>query len=100
MSTVVNYQNRHESNLRSKPRSIKKTLFSKLSAKTALHAEDQELLKAAIEARNEWIENNSNFDYVSDELLIDYYTYRIKASEARYSYYLQLLKEKGLSRYL
>lgn len=66
----------------------------------ALSAEDRELVKVAIEARDEWIETNSNFEYVHEEMLIDYYTYKIKACEARYTYFLRLIKEKGLIRYI
>lgn len=101
MSTgEVKYQSRQESNIQPEPKGAGKVLLPKLSRETVLSAEDRELLKAAAEARDEWIENNANFEHVSDELLIDYYTYRIKASEARYAYFIRRIKEKGLSRYL
>ncbi len=76
-----------------------KPLFSKLSG-TALTSEELELLRVTQEARDKWIETNANFDHVCDELLVDYYTYLLKACEARYTYFIKLVKEKGLSRYI
>lgn len=78
----------------------KKLWLSKLPQNTALTAEEQELIKTALEARDEWIETSRNFDYVHEEMLVDYYTYRMKASEVRYDYFIKLVKEKGLSRYI
>lgn len=39
----------------------------------------------------------NNFNYVSDFLLVDYYTYQIKSFEVRYEYLIKLAKEIGLS---
>jgi len=78
----------------------KKLWMSKLPQNAALTAEEQELIKTALEARDEWIETSRNFDYVHEEMLVDYYTYRMKASEVRYDYFIKLVKEKGLSRYI
>ncbi len=97
----MNFGNLDLENLRSKS-------FSKLEARkkaqvrhlNVLTDEDKELLKAAIASREEWTENSKSFEYVSDEKLVDYYTYRIKASEARYAYFLNIVKEKGLSNYI
>lgn len=84
----------------SKPKSIKKPLFSKVSSAAALTNEEQELLRITLEARDEWIETSANFEHVYEEMLIDYYTYRIKACEARYAYFIKLVKEKGLTHYI
>jgi hypothetical protein len=65
-----------------------------------LTEEEKEIIKAAIESREEWIENSKKLDYVVDEKLVDYYIYRLKASEARYSYFLNIVKEKGLSNHI
>lgn len=78
----------------------KKLWMSKLPQNAALTDEEQELIKTALEARDEWIETSRNFDYVHEEMLVDYYTYRMKASEVRYDYFIKLVKEKGLSRYI
>mgnify|MGYP000894973598 CR=1 FL=1 len=47
-------------------------------------------------ARNEWINANMNFEYADSQEMVDYYTYRIKASEVRYEYFLRKAKEKGI----
>ncbi len=39
----------------------------------------------------------SNFDYADDSLMIDYYTYQIKAYEARFEYLIKKAKELGLT---
>lgn len=38
----------------------------------------------------------NNYDFAEDPELIDYYIYKIKASQARYQYLLKKVKEKGL----
>ena len=80
--------------------SARKPLLSRLSPAAVLSAEDRDLIKAAFEARDEWMDTNANFDYVSEGLLVDYYTYKLKACEARYAYFLKIVKEKGLSCYV
>lgn len=100
MSTgTVKYEPRHGKSPIG-PGSVRKPLFSKISPKALLSAEDRDLLKATFEARDEWIDTSTNFDYVNEALLVDYYTYKLKACEARYAYFLKIVKEKGLSRYL
>jgi len=38
----------------------------------------------------------NNFDYVEDSLLVDFYTYQIKAYEAKFEYLLKKAKEIGI----
>lgn len=38
----------------------------------------------------------NNFNYVEDALLVDYYTYQIKAYEAKHEYLLKRVKEIGI----
>lgn len=83
-----------------KPKSIRKSLLVRKPAKAELCVEEQELLKATFEARDEWVETSANFDYVHEELLVDYFTYRLKACEVRYAYFLKLVKEKGLTHFI
>lgn len=83
-----------------KRKGIKKSFLSRVPSTAVLNAEEQELLSAALEARDEWIEISGNFEYVHEEMLVDYYTYRLKACEARYAYFIKLVKERGLSRYI
>lgn len=73
------------------------TLPTKHKLKTTMmSAEDKELIMGALEARDEWIEVNSAFEHVHEEMLVDYYIYRLKACEARYSYFIKQIKERGL----
>jgi len=58
--------------------------------------EESELLKYITDARNEWLDANRNFEHAYEEELIDYYTYKMKACEARYTYFIKMAKEKGL----
>lgn len=39
----------------------------------------------------------NNFDHIQDSLMIDYYTYQIKAYEIKYEYLIKKAKEIGLS---
>jgi len=57
---------------------------------------EEELLEGIKSARNEWIDANMNFDYVDDQEIVDYYTYKILASQVRYEYFLKKAKEKGV----
>ncbi|MHB8063839.1 MAG: DUF2508 family protein [Ruminiclostridium sp.] len=39
----------------------------------------------------------NNFNYVNDFLMLDYYTYQIKAYEARFEYLIKKAKALGIS---
>lgn len=58
--------------------------------------ETEELLGCINDARTEWLNANMNFNYAEDSEVIDYYTYKIKASEIRYEYYLKKAREMGI----
>lgn len=96
---ALKYQPRQEKG-QLKTGSKKKSILFRVPSSAVLTAEEQELLRITLEARDEWIETNTNFEYVHEEMLIDYYTYRIKACEAKYAYFIKLVKEKGLSHYI
>lgn len=83
-----------------KAKSGRKRFFAWTGVRAALTADELQLIDTVLKARDEWLEAGINFDYVCDELLVDYYIYRMKACESRYTYFLRLAKEKGLSRYL
>lgn len=83
-----------------KSRGVRRKLLSKVTTCAELTAEDKEILNAAQQARDEWIETSANFEYVHEEMLVDYFTYKLKACESRYSYFVRLAKEKGLSHYI
>lgn len=51
--------------------------------------ENTELLSSIARAKLELEIANQNFSYVTDPLLVDVYTYQIKAAQAKYRYLLQ-----------
>ncbi|HOQ00113.1 MAG TPA: DUF2508 family protein [Acetivibrio clariflavus] len=58
--------------------------------------ETQNLIDSITKAKKEWIEASEDFNYAVDKEMIDYFTYKIKAYEARYEYLLRIAKEKGI----
>jgi hypothetical protein len=56
---------------------------------------DIELLENIKSAKKEWLDANSNFEYIEDKDIVDYYTYKILACRVRYEYFLKIAKEKG-----
>ena len=54
-----------------------------------------ELIKTIIKTREELKANNRNFEYAKDGL-IDYYTYEIKATQAKLDYLIKIAKAKGI----
>ena len=59
--------------------------------------ETVEIQKLLTDARNEWLDAVSSFEHAYEEMLVDYYTYKMKACEARYTYFIKLAKEKGVT---
>ncbi len=57
--------------------------------------QDRELIKSVIKAKLELDLTNRNFEQ-ADEELIDYYTYQIKANQAKLDYLLKKAKNKAL----
>lgn len=99
MNTVTSKYEPRKENGHPKLKSNRKTLFSRVPV-TTMTADEQELLRVTLEARDEWIETSANFEYVHEEKLVDYYTYKMKACEARYAYFIKIVKEKGLSHFI
>lgn len=66
----------------------------KITEKTEIEKEI-ELIKTIIKTREELKANNRNFEYAQDEL-VDYYTYQIKANQAKLDYLIKLAKAKGI----
>lgn len=56
---------------------------------------ETELVKAIIKTREELKVANCNYEYAQDEL-VDYYTYQIKANQAKLNYLIKLAKAKGI----
>ncbi|NLD46544.1 MAG: DUF2508 family protein [Clostridiaceae bacterium] len=76
--------------------------FIKLKEKSGLTTaeeinEMENLIECIRNARSEWLNAITNFEYVAENGLVDYYTYSIKAYQVRYEYLLKKAKEKGIS---
>lgn len=56
---------------------------------------ERELMRSIIETKERLKIARSNFEYAEDEL-IDYYTYQIKAHQAKLDYLIKIAKRKGL----
>lgn len=66
----------------------------KIIEKTEIEKE-KELIKNIIETREELKVANCNFEYAQDDL-VDYYTYQIKANQAKLNYLIKLAKSRGI----
>ena len=55
-----------------------------------------ELMVSIMKAKKELDEANKNFEYAGDDL-IDYYTYQIKATRAKFDYLVKQAKKQGLA---
>ena len=66
----------------------------KIREKTEVEKE-VELVKSIIKTREDLKANNRNFEYAKDDL-VDYYTYQIKANQAKLNYLIKLAKTKGI----
>ncbi len=72
----------------------------KRKADTEKLTEEAELIKAITSAKNEWLDSVANFEHVYEENLVDYYTYKMKACEARYAYFIKKARDLGLKAHL
>jgi hypothetical protein len=66
----------------------------KIVEKTEIEKEI-ELIRAIIKTREELKSNNMNFEYAKGDL-VDYYTYQIKANQAKLDYLIKLAKARGI----
>ena len=67
---------------------------TKLIEKTEIEKEI-ELIRTIIKTREELKSNNMNFEYAKGDL-VDYYTYQIKANQAKLDYLIKLAKSRGI----
>jgi hypothetical protein len=72
----------------------RETINHKVTASTD---DNYELLACISDAKKEWSDANTRFEYADKQELVDYYTYKIKACQVRYEYFLKRAKEKGLT---
>ncbi len=54
-----------------------------------------ELIKTIIKTRKDLKDLNTNFEFAKDDL-VDYYSYQIKANQAKLDYLIKLAKTKGI----
>ena len=54
-----------------------------------------ELIKTIIDTREKLKRDNKNFEYAQGDL-VDYYTYQIKANQAKLDYLIKLAKTNGI----
>ena len=66
----------------------------KIIEKTEIEKEI-ELIRAIIKTREELKSNNMNFEYAKGDL-VDYYSYQIKANQAKLDYLIKLAKTRGI----
>ncbi|MGI6668223.1 MAG: DUF2508 family protein [Acetivibrionales bacterium] len=100
MNTELIKIDRQKRGRRARQKPAGKSVLSGARIRESLSNEDRQILKAVFEARDEWIEAGNNFEYVHEEMLVDYYVYKLKACESKYAYFVKLAKEKGLSHYI
>jgi hypothetical protein len=70
----------------------------KTSETELLAAEKAELLSEINIVKCDLQNAYNNLNYVSDPLMIDYYTYQIKAYETRFEYLIKKAKEIGINQ--
>lgn len=66
----------------------------KIIEKTEMEKEI-ELIRTIIKTREELKTINKNFEYAEGEL-VDYYTYQMKANQAKLNYLIKVAKTKGI----
>ncbi len=66
----------------------------RITEKTEIEREI-ELIKAIIRTREELKNSNKNFEYAQDGL-VDYFSYQIKANQAKLDYLIKIAKSKGI----
>ena len=62
-----------------------------------LDAEKANLLIEVKKVKSQLADAYNNFNYVADPLMVDYYTYQIKAYETMFEYLIKKAKSIGLS---
>jgi len=71
-------------------------ILDKLSKSKETDNDTLDLIKNLKNAQSEFETAITNYEFANDPELVDYYTYKIKATETRYQYLLKKAKEKGL----
>ena len=75
---------------------ISVAIVDQVNARTITEIEKEiELIRTIIKTREELKSNNMNFEYAKGDL-VDYYTYQIKANQAKLDYLIKLAKARGI----
>ncbi|MCX7715359.1 MAG: YaaL family protein [Clostridia bacterium] len=61
-----------------------------------LEKDAKDLMDAIIEAKQELDSVSKNINFVSDSMLVDHFTFRLKAAEVRYRYLVAQAKQMGI----
>ena len=71
-------------------------ILDKLSKSKPYDDDTQDLINNLKNAQDEFETAVSNYEFAEEPELVDYYTYKIKATQTRYQYLLKKAKERGL----
>lgn len=71
-------------------------ILDKLSKSKPYDDDTQDLINNLKNAQAEFETAVSNYEFAEEPELVDYYTYKIKATQTRYQYLLKKVKERGL----
>jgi len=70
--------------------------LDKLSKTKPYDDDTQDLINNLKSAQKDFETAVSNYEFAEEPELVDYYTYKIKATQTRYQYLLKKAKERGL----
>lgn len=93
---IVNVKNSKSKYLKKFSRIFGRFLANNLRSPEMVTSEETEILDIVRHAKNEWLDASRSFEQVHDEELVDYFTYKMKACELRYAYFLKKAKEMGI----
>lgn len=93
---IVNVKNSKNKYLKKFTSIFGRFLANNLRSPALVTSEETEILDIVKHAKNEWLDASRSFEQVHDEELVDYFTYKMKACELRYAYFLKKAKEMGI----
>jgi len=73
-----------------------KNFFSKVNKNNEINKDDERIRDMLCKVKRELDYVHQEFDYTTDDILIDSFIYEIQALNKKYQYYIKLCKERGL----
>lgn len=73
-----------------------KKFFSKVDKSCKMEEDDERIRDMLCKVKRELDYVHQEFDYITDDILIDSFIYEIQALNKKYQYYIKLCKERGL----